>query len=880
MNNTTQNNLNSFPEFSNFWIIQIIFLLFVLSFTQMNAQSDRDQPFNCVYNAYLFQYNDVYAVNLASGTSLLVAEDVTSNSINAAAYNPVDGYLWGFLNNEPKTLVRIGEDFTPSKYTINSIPGSINFSFVGDINQNGIYHFKSGKTVYKVDLNPESDNYLQYIGSFDLSSNINVHDWAFNINDNNLYTVEKKTNQLYRINTEKQTIINLGEVPILSNNNYTYGAVYFDVDGNFYISANQTGTIYRVKNVQDIVANGYMDSNLFAYGPASASNDGARCPSAPVPDEDCSNGKDDDGDGLVDCDDPACSGVEACPTITLTTSANSGGLESNNRLSQKINSRNYTRSKTNYQFDSKKAPSFKPPSKVYLGQKIATSIQDFIPYDGVENTEAKITTPADLINLTNATEIFSVDYVNEQQETVASILTMETENGVYEHTKYICDRLLGAEILGISTFFLNEEMFIKTTIKNPGGEIEHVISFAISDNGAGYDVESHWNLDKYTAETSYYNFQIWSNSIDDLYDLSTKVLEMFSNVKPITSYSNSTPPYVYIKSGNYKNGKLTLNIVNTNNSTSVNIKGGLRASETSDTETVDTDLELDSYNTTIEFEAKSLFDFGFRIESSNGGTPDDVFMADGAWGVDDSAENTEILNFEVNPQEDIITEGSYMVERSINLSAKTTEYVSVYKAFTPRFNAIDLQEYDALKLDATGTGTLSIVIMKEDVLNWEEQHKYSLELTANMETQEISLSDFKNSNQESINMSNVTMMVFVMTNENIGELEEKSMTIENIEFKQSSILSNEEITLNQQVQITPNPIRTNATIDFYSNTTSEYELSIFDIAGKRINYLTGSTNIGNNSINYTKTNEASGVYIYKLNIVDGNSYTGKIIFTN
>lgn len=843
-----------------------------------NLISESNQPFNCVYNAYLFQYNDVYAVNLASGTSLLVAENITSNTINASAYNNVDGYLWGFLNNEPKTLVRIGNDFSTNKFKINTIPDGINFSFVGDINKDGVYHFKDDQTVYKVDLNPNSENYLKYIGSFNLSSDINVHDWAFNINDNHLYTVEKNTNHLYRINTSALTMEDLGEVPILKGNSYTYGAVYFDVDGNFYISANQTGTIYRIKNVQDIITKDNINSNLFAYGPASASNDGARCPSAPVPDEDCSNNIDDDGDGLVDCDDPACSGVEECPTITLTTSGNSGGLESNNRLSQKINSRNYTRSKTNYKFDSKKAPSYKKINQNYLGQKIKTSIEDFIPYDGVENTEAIVTTPSDLIGLTNAIKTFSVDYVNQNKQTVASILSMETENGVYEHTKYICDRLLGAEILGINTFFINEEMFIKTTIKNTGGEIEHVISFAVNDNGDGYNVESHWNLDQYTADKSYYNFQIWSNSVDDLYKLTNNVLEMFNNVKPITSYKNSRIPYVYIKSGNYKNGKLTLNIVNTNNSTSINIKGGLRASETSDTEIIDTKIQLNKYNTNIEFEAKSLFDFGFRIESNKGGTPDDVFMADGAWGLDDSAENTKILNFEVNPQEDIITEGSYMVERNINLSAKTTEYVSIYKAFTPRFNPINLQEYNALKLNLKGNGKLSIVIMKDNITKWEDQHKYTLELNNEMEIKEISLNEFKNQNNESINMSNVTMIVFLIANEVIGAEEEKSISIQNIEFKHNNTLSNNEIVLNKQAQVTPNPIKTNTVIKYDSKVNTDYQLSVFDASGKKIKYIKGTVVVGNNAINYTRTIENNGVYLYQLNITNGNSYSGKLIF--
>lgn len=854
----------------------ILTVLLIITSFNLFAQ---DEPFNCVYDAYLFQYNDIYAVNLASGTSILVSENIVEGKINAAGYNSVDGYLWGFLQSKSKTLVRIGKDFQKNEYEITSLPDGGSSSYIGDISIDGIYYFKKNNVTYKVDLNPNSENYLNYTGSFTLSKSINIHDWAFNVNDNKLYAVEKKTNHLYRIDPETETLTDLGEVPILQGRSYTYGAVYFDLDGGFYISANETGTIYKIKKVQDLTPNNSMNSNLFAYGPASASNDGARCPSAPVPDEDCSNAIDDDGDGLVDCDDPACSGVDACPTITLTTSGNEGGLESNNRLSEKITSRNYLRSKTNYNFKANKAPTFKPSTAAYVGGTVL-GIEDFIPYDAIENTTPKISSPSDLLNLTNASKIFSVDYLNSQEETVASVLALQTENEVYEHTKYICDRLLGGQILGINTFLIEEELFIKTTIKNPGGEIEHVLSFAVNDKGDTYGVESHWNLDKYSNDTSFYNFQIWSNSVDDLYNLASTILESFKNVKTISSFNNSTPPSTYVRNGYYKNGKLTLNITNTNNSHSLNIKGGIRATETSETEAVNTDLEIDSYSTKIEFESGSLFDFGFRIESDKGGTPDDVFIADGAWGIDDSSYNTNITEYEITPHTEEATENTFLVERNINLAATTANYVSVYKAFTPRFRAIDLNEYNTLKLNTKGTGELSVIIMKDDVENWEDQHKYSYELSDEMETKEIQLSEFKNDNGDSIDLSNVTMIVFTLNATKIGVEEEKKVTIENIQFKQLEAVIVQESVNSDTVEFFPNPIQKTSTIHFDSETVSTYQLSVYNLAGKRIQLIEGEVNAGANDILYEKPSDSEGIYIYKINVQNGKSYNGKLIFIN
>jgi hypothetical protein len=46
-----------------------------------NFVTSQSLPFNCDFNAYLFQYNDVYAIDLASGTSVLLKENVTPGSI-------------------------------------------------------------------------------------------------------------------------------------------------------------------------------------------------------------------------------------------------------------------------------------------------------------------------------------------------------------------------------------------------------------------------------------------------------------------------------------------------------------------------------------------------------------------------------------------------------------------------------------------------------------------------------------------------------------------------------------------------------------------------------------------------------------------------------
>ncbi|WP_258928355.1 DUF6923 family protein [Flavobacterium davisii] len=522
-------------------------LAVILNLANLSSFS-QNQPFNCDYNAYLFQMNDLYAINLASGTATLIATDITPGTINAAGYNPTDGYMWGSLSTPANTIVRIGADFQTTSFYIPELP--LGNRFVGDIRSDGVYFLKIGSFIYQIDVNPNSATYGQYITSYPLSTSINIYDWAFNAADGYLYTVEKSTNILYRITPSTGAVQNLGEVPIMAGLNYTYGAVYFDVNGNFYVSSNDTGTIYIIRTVQNLTGSNMINSNLFAFGPSSSSNDGARCPTAAVAQENCSNGIDDDGDGLVDCDDPSCSGTGSCPVVDETSGGNNGGLESNNRLGDIINKRNYNRVKTNYSFDRNKAARVEKNAR-YANRNANFTLQSFIPLQVIKEDAVIESTPFDLTQITNATAIYSVDYIK-NSKTIGSIIAIKTNNSVYEHTKYICDRLLGAEILSVSTIQLNEQNFIRTILKNADGNIEYSMSLAarLTHNESNFSIDSHWNLDKYQKNADYYNFQIWTNSLDNLYKLGSELLTLINNQKTITEYNVSNPPTVFVKKVN------------------------------------------------------------------------------------------------------------------------------------------------------------------------------------------------------------------------------------------------------------------------------------------------------------------------------------------
>ncbi|SDG91655.1 DUF6923 family protein [Winogradskyella thalassocola] len=852
-------------------------LLIVLALCSFSSTA-QDVPFNCDFNAYLFQYNDVYAIDLASGNSYQVAADVTPGSINATAYNPADGFIWGSLNTPAKSIVRIGKDFNTTTYYIDELPTSNRY--VGDVSSEGIYYLKAGgSTYYKIDLNPDSENYTQYQATGNLSLNISIHDWAFNAVDGQLYAVEKNTNILYRINPENGDVAVLGVVPILSGLSYTYGAVYFDNEGRFYISANQTGTIYVVQAVQDLDGINLIDANLFAFGPSSASNDGARCPTAPVLQEICDNGIDDDGDGLIDCEDPSCSGFGMCDVIVApTSSSNAGGLESNSRLSEQINARNFKRAKTGYKFNAATAPRVERGLMYARGVNSSFTLQDFVPLTSINEDEAIEASPSDLIGITNATEIYAVDYLK-NNSAVASVLALKTENGVYEHTKYICDRLLGAELISVSTIDINEQQFIKSIIKNADGTYEFVLSLSakVVNNDANFAIESHWNLDQYEENVTFYNFQIWSNTIDDLYVLGQEVLNLLDIQKPIESYNNSTPPTVFVRKGSYTNGGLDLQIINTNATESVTLDAGYRGTETEDFDNLNAIIDLNgSYITNIRVDTGSLFDIGFRIGDGMA-TPDDLFMSDGPWGIDDSQSGTNVSLYNVTRNDFDFETTDYSIERNVQLTATTNTYVGAYRALTPRFKAVDLTDYNSFKFSAQGTGNLEITFVKESITNWESQFKTTVALTNTTQDFTININDLQNNTTNAVSLNDVVTLVFTMVADN-GVTTTKTMELSNLRFSQTSALSIDEYNtdLNRLIA-SPNPMTTHTTINFTANYSEDVQFVIYDQTGKIVYTAPYTVEPGKNTIEVNRGNLSSGLYFCKILSSQFNYDTFKLI---
>lgn len=245
------------------------------------VQQSSAAPFDiCPSRAFLTQNTvaTAYSVNLVTGDYALLEDNMgTSGKINATGFSVHDRYLYTW-SYEAKRLARINSDFQVEPLDMQNTTGTS--FYVGDVavTENVYYAYRPGASngLFAVSLDPAAADYLEMrriVNGSDL--NLRIFDLAFHPDNGNAYSVDRN-GVLWLIDVAQGSASNLGNLGFTG----TFGAIYFDVEGNLYFSRNNDGAVFKVD-----IANVGAGAELFAIGPASGTNDGARCALAPVVDE-------------------------------------------------------------------------------------------------------------------------------------------------------------------------------------------------------------------------------------------------------------------------------------------------------------------------------------------------------------------------------------------------------------------------------------------------------------------------------------------------------------------------------------------------------------------------------------------------------------------
>ena len=160
-------------------------------------------PFtNCPSKAFLFQGNPVmaYGINLATGNYSLIEDDsgVDAN-INGLGFDQQDRYLYGF-NTTHLQFARMGSDFQVETLNLSGLPSSTSF-YVGDVANHFYYLYRTNTGFYKVDLSPLDLDPSAPLTAMLITNTTTVQltDFAFHPNDNNIYGVDNASGVLYQL---------------------------------------------------------------------------------------------------------------------------------------------------------------------------------------------------------------------------------------------------------------------------------------------------------------------------------------------------------------------------------------------------------------------------------------------------------------------------------------------------------------------------------------------------------------------------------------------------------------------------------------------------------------------------------------------------------
>ncbi len=874
-------------------------------------------PWECSSTFYQIHNNtSIVALDTENQIYNTVATITNASSISAIAYHPSNQMVYAIATqNDTNYLVTINPDgnINNLEYTLSN-----NYASAAITNDGVLFLIQESGVINAINL--ASLPYSSTETGITLPTNSKlVFDTVLNL----IYSITA-SGQLYTINPTNYSVTSYALTGAITLENSEFSALWSSNNGSVFAYNATSGKIYSI-NTENLstfeVRNSTSNSTINdGFNCASAlpplennatdgiDNDGDGLTDCNDPDSDnnpnclleiCDNGIDDDGDGLTDCEDSECYSTQLnCQEICdngiddngnglidendaqCTTSPSvEGGLESNRRLSTLIAKRNYKNAIQKSEEYLNKRNGTIPFSAVVSNSKTSTAfgIIDLIPntIPGLLATEG---TPSDLTNISNAIDVASADYyVNNQR--IASVLGITSENSVYEHTKYICDRLDGSKLIDLSYINYGEGNVIQYELLNKENQREYAATLVgYIENNAFY-LENHWNTYNYTPKPKYYNVQIWANSQSTLQTLLADVVERMRTEAPIASATNTLAPRTFISYGYYKNGVLYLHIKNKTRATALEFEGNLRRTETSA-------LEYFTYTSpltgakeeTIAVPTGYMYDFGFAMHSANNPN-DELFMADGTWMADTSHNGIVLDNFTITAQEEnilITNENHLLLERSISAQAQVRDYLNISRSITPKYSARDLSEYNSVAFTASGNGTVELTLVKEGIAQWENQFKVNFRLTETPQDFVFTLEDFISLQYSELALNDVVMVVFTLVG-NGTNFVDRACSINQLRFTNldtaTPTLNTLETSLNEpKLNIYPNPATTTVTI---ASIKAIKTIELYAVTGQLVVHNTYEKERNKSTINLTSLN--AGLYLLKITNYDGTTKVSKIV---
>jgi fimbrial isopeptide formation D2 family protein len=264
----------------------------------LQAQPGKAAYLGCSPNGYLVKdsggHTDVQAIDMVTGQGSSAGQ-VPSHALNAIGYNPKDNHFYAWNLAGAGSYVQLDASFNVTgTFTMAQIgysgPVPATQIYSGDVDEDG-YHWVfgiNGSTThwYKIDTSLSTPSIVDFgttPNPTDPPDTLSEGaDWAYIPGTNKLYRAMDNGTDITIVAFDRtaQSFSVVGKVTNITGttSDLNMGAVYADPDGNFYMSSNGSGTLWRV----DLSASPPFTAVQLDAADVG-SNDGARCVLASVP---------------------------------------------------------------------------------------------------------------------------------------------------------------------------------------------------------------------------------------------------------------------------------------------------------------------------------------------------------------------------------------------------------------------------------------------------------------------------------------------------------------------------------------------------------------------------------------------------------------------
>jgi hypothetical protein len=434
-------------------------------------------------------------------------------------------------------------------------------------------------------------------------------------------------------------------------------------------------------------------------------------------------------------------------------------------------------------------------------------LADYFPLSGFSGKETTYeSSPNDLIELTNANEVFAVDYYLQDQRVAAGLVT-KTKGKVYNHSKQICDRLNGKALVDLRKSSVNGHEIVYAVLQSDEG-IEHAVWFSVKKNQEAAQLYSFWNIDQY-PEGDYLNFQLWGNSPAEVFHLVDVIINKLNSQFALTDNPTPTPlPKLVLRKGQYEQGKLRLDLLNRDKAKKGTLIASIRDHESGTNYTKVFALNLKGATVeNVVVETGALFDAGFQLKSTDEPATDAFYLADGAWGVDYDSKKGSIFSWEIFSEDRQPTENGWLVERPVALSAESNGVINIFRNLKSGHNSLDLTIYKGLELSYYSNVPIQLSIVPKELKDWNDRMTYTLPENKTGETIFVSFEELDGFHEGNEKRLEVRTIVFSYLNKS-GNTETIDLAIDRVFFTSDHdkwITSSPIEELNRSTYLYPNP---------------------------------------------------------------------------